>query len=169
VFGSAIHQEADSPVAALREIGEAVQGSLDDLRRIANRLRPEALDDLGLVNALIALCNRVSRQGDIAIRRNLAGDLPSLTPETELVVYRVAQEALTNVLRHSSATRATVSLTAPDGHVTLAVSDNGRGLQDGVQQRTGVAGMRERALLVGGDFAIGPARDGGVEVCLRLP
>jgi two-component system sensor histidine kinase UhpB len=155
--------------AALREIGEAVQGSLDDLRRIANRLRPEALDDLGLVNALIALCNRVSRQGDIAIRRNLAADLPQLTPETELVVYRVAQEALTNVLRHSSATRATVSLIVPDGRVTLKVSDNGRGLDDVVPQRTGVAGMRERALLVGGEFAIGPGQDGGVEVRLTLP
>jgi two-component system sensor histidine kinase UhpB len=155
--------------AALREIGEAVQRSLDDLRRIANRLRPEALDDLGLVNALIALCNRVSRQGDIAIRRNLAADLPELAPETELVIYRVAQEALTNVLRHASATRAAVSLLAPDGRLTLTVSDNGRGLTDGMPQRTGVAGMRERALLIGGDFAIGPARDGGVEVRLALP
>src|SRR5439155_14075303 len=109
---------------ALREIGEAVQDSLDDLRRIARRLRPEALDDLGLVNALIALCNRVSRQGDIAIRRRFATDLPPLSAETELVVYRVAQEALTNVLRHASATRVAVSLTAPDGHVALIVSDN---------------------------------------------
>jgi two-component system sensor histidine kinase UhpB len=154
--------------AALREIGEAVQRSLDDLRRIANRLRPEALDDLGLVNALITLCNRVSRQGDIAIRRNLAANLPELAPETELVIYRVAQEALTNVLRHASATRATVSLLAPDGHLTLTVTDNGRGLADGMPQRTGVAGMRERALLIGGDFTIGPARDGGVEVRLTL-
>jgi two-component system, NarL family, sensor histidine kinase UhpB len=154
---------------ALREIGEAVQGSLDDLRRIARRLRPETLDDLGLVNALIALCNRVSRQGDIAIRREFAADLPPLTPETELVVYRVAQEALTNVLRHPSATRVTVSLDAPDGRMTLRVSDNGRGLGEGFLQRTGVAGMRERALLAGGEFAIGPAADGGVEVTLRLP
>jgi two-component system sensor histidine kinase UhpB len=154
---------------ALREIGEAVQRCLDDLRRIANRLRPEALDDLGLVNALIALCNRVSRQGDIAIRRELSPDLPELSRETELVVYRVAQEALTNVLRHSSATRVTVSLAAPDGHVTLRVRDNGRGLDDGAPQRTGVAGMRERALLVGGRFALEPARQGGVEVRLTLP
>jgi len=154
---------------ALREIGEAVQGSLDDLRRIANRLRPEALDDLGLVNALIALCNRVSRQGDIAIRRELSAQLPELSSETELVVYRVAQEALTNVLRHSSATRVTVSLAAPDDRVTLRVRDNGRGLDDGAPQRTGVAGMRERALLIGGEFAIEPAREGGVEVRLTLP
>jgi two-component system sensor histidine kinase UhpB len=84
------------------------------------------------------------------------------------VIYRVAQEALTNVLRHASATRATVSLLAPDGHLTLTVTDNGRGLADGMPQRTGVAGMRERALLIGGDFTIGPARDGGVEVRLTL-
>jgi two-component system sensor histidine kinase UhpB len=161
--------DGDDQTQALLEISEAVQTSLDDLRRIARRLRPEALDDLGLVNALIALCNRVSRQGDIAIRRNLASDLPAIPPEIELVVYRVAQEALTNVLRHASATRVTVSLTAPEGRVALIVTDNGLGLPNNAEQRAGIAGMRERALLVGGEFSIAPGPDGGVEVGLRLP
>ena len=161
--------DGESQAQALMEISVAVQTSLDDLRRIARRLRPEALDDLGLVNALIALCNRVSRQGDITIRRNLAADLPPISPETELVVYRVAQEALTNVMRHASATRATVSLTAPQERLTLTVSDNGVGMADTAPQRAGVAGMRERALLVGADWSIATGPDGGVEVCLRLP
>ena len=122
------------------------------MRRIARELRPEALDDLGLVNALISLCSRVSRPGRACASSGSWRDgCPSSTADVELVIYRVAQEALTNVVRHADATRATVSLEAEDGAVVLRVRDDGRGLPAELPQGTaGLVGMRERALLVGG-------------------
>src|SRR3954447_11272571 len=109
-------------------VAEWAQRSVEDLRRIARELRPEALDDLGLVNAFIALCNRVSAQAGIEIDRQLSDRIPDHDPSIDLVVYRVAQEALTNVMRHSDASRAVVSLEMLDGLLNLRVADNGRGI-----------------------------------------
>src|SRR5215218_6582718 len=88
---------------ALRDVADGVRESLDEVRRIARELRPEALDDLGLVNALIALCNRLDGQDGARIERDLQGNLPPLPPEVELVLYRIAQEGLTNAVRHANA------------------------------------------------------------------
>jgi two-component system sensor histidine kinase UhpB len=163
--GSATDRESWTRVA------EWAQRSVEDLRRIARELRPEALDDLGLVNAFIALCNRVSAQAGIAIDRQLADRLPDHDPDIDLVVYRVAQEALTNVMRHSGASRATVSLEALDGYLRLRVADNGRGIVDRERgdAETGLAGMRERAMLVGGALTIRSGPDEGTEVVLEVP
>lgn len=87
----------------LARVGESVRGSLDEVRRIARELRPEALDDLGLVNALIALCSRVDEQDGPRVRRELGQKLPPLSADVELVIYRVAQGSLTNTLRHAAA------------------------------------------------------------------
>jgi two-component system sensor histidine kinase UhpB len=89
--------------AALRETQAEVDRSLDDVRRIAKRLRPEALDDLGLVPALTALTTDFARQTGLEIARRIDPDLPALAPDAELVVFRVAQESLTNVARHAAA------------------------------------------------------------------
>ncbi len=113
---------------ALIEIAETVLRSLEDVRRIGRELRPEALDDLGLVNALIVLCSRVDGQAGLRVRRNLDWDLPPLSPEVELVIYRVAQEALTNALRHANGTEVTVTLAQVNDRVVLIVADDGRGL-----------------------------------------
>jgi two-component system sensor histidine kinase UhpB len=147
------------------------QRSVEDLRRIARELRPEALDDLGLINAFIALCNRVAAQGNLEIARRLPDRLPPHDPGIDLVVYRVAQEALTNVMRHSGATAATVTLEVRGSRLHVAVTDDGRGIQDGDRgdSKTGLAGMRERAMLVGGALTIrsGPGR--GTSVELEVP
>jgi two-component system, NarL family, sensor histidine kinase UhpB len=144
--------------------------SLDEIRRISRDLRPEALDDLGLVNALIALTTRLDRQGDLAIERKLSARLPSLTTDQELVIYRVAQEALTNVLRHAQATRCNVSLDANEEWIELSVSDDGVGMPDPLDDATiGIEGMRERALLVGGTLSIRSRPGAGTRVVLRLP
>jgi two-component system sensor histidine kinase UhpB len=155
---------------ALRRVADAVRESLDEVRRIARELRPEALDDLGLVNALIALCNRVGAQDGPLVRRNLQGKLPPLSPDVELVVYRIAQEGLTNALRHSSARSVTVSLKADAESVTLSVADDGKGMPAQLPAGTaGIAGMRERALLVGGRLAIESRPGQGTAVCLTVP
>lgn len=161
----------DSPGEArsLEEIAALLHGSLDDVRRIARELRPEALDDLGLTDALIALCLRVERQGSIRVLRELEGSLPQLSSEVELVIYRVAQEALTNALRHSEATQVTATLRHEHGEVLLTVQDDGRGMPEERGRGEGLAGMRERALLVHADLQIISSPGGGVRVVLAVP
>jgi two-component system, NarL family, sensor histidine kinase UhpB len=154
----------------LHEIAGRLKDSLDDIRRIVRRLRPEALDDLGLVNALIALTSRLTRQTDTVVERRLTGEHPPLSAEQELVIYRVAQEALTNVMRHAEASRARVTLDAADGRVTLTVSDDGRGMEGGGEAiGSGIEGMRERAMLVGATLEIDSTPDAGTRVRLAVP
>lgn len=164
--------ESDPALAQsqLVRVADAVRESLDEVRRIARELRPEALDDLGLVNALIALCSRVDAQGGARVRRELQGKLPPLSPDVELVIYRVAQESLTNALRHSRAGVVTVSLAADAEAVRLSVSDDGRGMAGEPPPGTaGITGMRERALLVGGRLSISSAPGEGTTVHLTVP
>lgn len=153
---------------ALVDIGETALRSLEDVRRIGRELRPEALDDLGLINALIALCAQVDGQRGVRIRRDLDWHIPDLPPEVELVIYRAAQEALTNVLRHSEASEVCVGLTRDRDEVVLAVSDNGRGIQTGDKER-GFRGMRERAMVIGAKLEIRSGSRDGTEVVLRVP
>jgi two-component system sensor histidine kinase UhpB len=154
----------------LGALAAELHSTLDEIRRISRELRPEALDDLGLINALIALCRRASVQGGIEVQRTFATDLPALSPELELVIYRVAQEALTNVLRHSGATRCVVSLGRIDRSVELVVEDDGRGLPATRPDETvGIEGMRERALLARGRLEIGDREGGGTRVALLVP
>jgi two-component system, NarL family, sensor histidine kinase UhpB len=157
-----------SQTDALIDIGETALRSLEDVRRIGRELRPEALDDLGLVNALIALCGRVDRQQGLRIHRELDWRLPELSPEVELVIYRTAQEALTNVLRHAEATEVFVVLKRDNGRVALLVSDNGRGLPAGTDGR-GFRGLRERAIVVDAELEIATGARGGTDVVLRVP
>ena len=160
---------ADDPEAYAR-IGRLARGSLDELGRIGRELRPEALDDLGLINALIALCTRVADQSGIEVERRLAAPLPAHRPEIDLVVYRIAQEGLTNVMRHSGASRVVVSLDALGPRLVLTVRDDGRGIGRSLpSDATGIAGMRERARLVGGKFALRDAKAGGAELVLDVP
>jgi two-component system, NarL family, sensor histidine kinase UhpB len=154
---------------ALGEIVDTVHRSLDDVRRIARQLRPEALDDLGLIDALISLCLRMERQGATRVSRELEGSLPPLSAEAELVVYRVAQEALTNAFRHAGATRVRVALRRAGETVLLTVADDGCGLPVPMPAHTtGLAGMRERAILIQGQLEIDSPPGGGVEVSLTV-
>jgi two-component system sensor histidine kinase UhpB len=151
------------------EARETVRASLEEVRGIARRLRPEALDDLGLPSALAALANDVTRRTGLVVDRRIGRDLPALDPEEELVVYRVAQEALTNVVRHAGAARAELLLEPRDGRVELCVRDGGEGFRpNGVATGDGLLGMRERAVLIGADLAVRSDVGAGTTVRLRL-
>jgi len=153
----------------LHEAMETVRGSLEEARGVASRLRPEALDDLGLITAVSVLGKRLAKQSGMRIDLDLHTDLPPLVPQEEIVVYRVAQEALTNVLRHANATRVRVCLVPWNGGVRLCVVDDGTGL-DGAAPGAGLLGMRERAMLIGARLAMQERHDGrGVEVTLDVP
>jgi two-component system sensor histidine kinase UhpB len=139
------------------------------VREIARRLRPEALDDLGLRSALAALTLDLSSRTDVRIERRIAADLPGLSAEEELVVYRVAQEALSNAARHSGAERISVALRRSADGVELDVADDGRGFVfDEAEGGLGIAGMRERALLLGGELRIESRPEQGTTVRLRI-
>lgn len=155
--------------AALAGIAADLQDALDEIRRIARELRPEALDDLGLGNALIALCARLDAESAASVAWDLDTASLALDPATELAVYRIAQEALTNALRHAGAQRIALTLRSEAGLLTLRVEDDGRGVVPGDGDGSGIAGMRERALLVGGTLTLGPGAAGGTVVALALP
>ncbi|MGN6377495.1 MAG: HAMP domain-containing sensor histidine kinase [Gaiellales bacterium] len=156
---------------AVDETKQAVRQALEDVRRIAQELRPEMLEHLGLVSALTELARRFSSSSGIKVVRQLHESLPPLSEEAELAVYRVAQESLTNVARHAGATCVTLTLERGADSVILHVTDDGRGLPGRVDgyAHGGLRGMRERALLVGGVLAVKPAPDSGVEVRLEVP
>jgi two-component system sensor histidine kinase UhpB len=155
--------------AQLRAIQESVRVSLDDARRIALELRPEALDDLGLAAALLVLADRLGERAGIEVDHQIERRLPPLTYEQELVLYRVAQEALTNVVRHAGAGRAELSLARKGRRLELRIRDDGHGLRGNPAGGGGIRGMRERALMVRGDLHIGERPGGGVEVALDVP
>jgi two-component system, NarL family, sensor histidine kinase UhpB len=152
----------------LLEAQEATRAALDDVRRIARQLRPEALDDLGLVPALNAFITSFSDVSGLAVERSFADELPQIGKESELAIFRVAQESLTNVVRHATATRVIVRLEPADGGVRLSVRDDGIGLRD-APIGIGIRGMQERAVLVGGALEVFSPRGAGVEVRLTVP
>lgn len=163
-------QGPESERDRMAELATELQSTLDEIRRISRELRPEALDDLGLINALIALSTRAARQGDLQIERHLSEELPPLSSEQELVIYRVAQEALTNVLRHAEASHCVIELRSNDGRIDLTVSDDGRGMPSIIEgEAIGIEGMRERALLAGGSLAVEPGDGAGTIVRLSVP
>jgi two-component system sensor histidine kinase UhpB len=160
------------PAAAARlgGVSAQLQKTLEDVRRIGRELRPEALDDLGLVNALITLASRIDRHTHLRVTRDLARDLPPLDREQELVLYRVAQEALTNSVRHADAARAHLALEHRPGEVVVTVSDDGHWASNGSpHDGRGIEGMRERAMLVGARLEIETQPAVGTRVRLAVP
>jgi two-component system sensor histidine kinase UhpB len=163
----------DVPVSrrsAFAEAQEATRKSIEEVRRIAQELRPELLEHLGLVSALKSLATRFTERAGLDLEWDFARELPTLTPDMELAIYRIAQESLTNVARHADAGRVWLSLQPGRGSVVLRVIDDGRGFNGrSAGNGGGLRGMRERALLVGAALAIKPATTGGVEVRLEVP
>jgi two-component system sensor histidine kinase UhpB len=159
-----LHDEFASTLGATKETLEGVRG-------LARRLRPEVLDELGLVPALRSLCDRIEESTGLVVRRTLDPELPSLSPDAELVVYRVAQEALTNIVRHAGTNAADVVLAARGREVELHVHDGGLGVGEHTAEHSagGIRGMRERALLVDADLRITTPGGGGTEVRLEVP
>jgi len=148
-----------------------IDKAIDDTRGIATRLRPGALDNLGLVDALDWYLRDFEKRSGIrcVYRPQGAGRIPD---RAATAAYRIAQEALTNVARHSGASRVDVSLRVEEGALLLSVEDDGRGFDPGRLDESkglGVIGMRERASLIGGTLAIGPGAVGGVRIDLRFP
>lgn len=144
--------------------------AMRELLSLARQLRPTALDDLGLAAATAGQVEQLAR-GEIEAELAAEGDFTDLDGDAQLVVYRVAQEALSNTARHSGAGRVAVVLRRrADGGVELEVADDGRGFAfDESEGGLGIAGMRERALLIGGELTIESRPSRGTTVRLAVP
>jgi two-component system sensor histidine kinase UhpB len=153
----------------LEELRETARRGTEDVRRIARQLRPEALEDLGLKSALATLATSFGEQAHIRVDRQLEQGRP-LSEEQELVIYRVAQEALTNVARHAGAKRVELRLEFTKRGTILTIRDDGRGLPPAAMSSSnGIRGMRERAMLIGAALTINGSSGHGTEVQLSIP
>jgi two-component system, NarL family, sensor histidine kinase UhpB len=152
----------------LLQAQDATREGLDEIRRIARRLRPGVLEELGLASALRELTAEIPSRSGLCVVHRFDHDLLRLDREAELVVYRVAQESITNTVRHARAKQLEFALTSRGAGLELCVRDDGRGI-GGAGEGAGIRGMRERALLIGADLTVGPGPGGGTEVLLLVP
>ena len=166
-----IADAAGPPVAEpIEDARAATLRTVEHVRRLAHRLRPAALDELGLRAALTSLCTDIAHSTGLTIVRELPSDLPTLATEVETVIYRVTQESLTNVVRHADAERVDVSVAIEaDDRLVLCVSDDGRGMPTDASMNGGIRGMRERAVLVGGELEVTSEPRDGTTVKLHIP
>jgi two-component system sensor histidine kinase UhpB len=153
----------------VRATQEATREAIERVSLVVRQLRPEALADLGLAKALAALVARVSDESGLRISHDIGPDLGDLGDETELVIYRVAQESLTNVARHARATVSELKLERTGDVVVLRIRDDGVGIPEPAQTRHGILGMRERAMLIEATLLIENRESGGAQVTLTAP
>ncbi len=166
----AVREEAPPQLQAELDATKAVANqAMLELLSLARQLRPTALDDLGLTAAIAGQVKQLAAAG-VAAELKAEGDFGALDDDVQLVVYRVAQEALSNASRHSRAARIDVSLRRDGRGVELTVADDGDGFAfDRSERGLGIAGMRERALLVGGELTIESRPGQGTTVRLTVP
>jgi len=163
-----------SPAVAARTAG--MDGLIDQIlgtaRRVSADLRPPVLDDLGLAAAIAWLARELEERTGIQSELDLPPEGPAFAPEVALTLFRIAQEALTNVVRHAGAHRVRIELRAADGAAVLRIADDGRGVTREELERPnalGLLGMRERALVVGGSVSVTGSAGQGTTVTVKVP
>jgi signal transduction histidine kinase len=162
--------EASPLRSDLHEVATVAQGLLDHVRELSQTLHPSILDEIGLEGTLDWYLSTVERQSGVAVRYERSGPVVALDVNAAIQVYRILQEALTNVARHASATQVWVRLRVEPTSLNLEVEDHGRGLDEVRTLRgLGIVTMRERAALVGGTIEFVRPRAGGTLVRLRVP
>ena len=161
----------DSPLRSdLREIGEVAQSALDNVRGLSQSLHPSILEELGLESTVEWYLSTFERQSGVSVTYQRMGDPVRVSDQTAIHVYRVLQEALANVARHSGAREASVRLRSREQTLELEIEDRGRGFApDGSRRGLGLVAMRERAALVGGTLDVGEVAGGGTRVRLTVP
>ncbi len=162
-----LRRDPDAAETLLADATAHAQQAITDIRRLIYALRPPALDDLGLVAALQEQIHQYRASG-VAITLRAPEQLPPLPAAVEVACYRIAQEALTNVVRHAHARNCAIQITI-DSAVALDISDDGQGLPPVYQSGVGLNSMRELAAELSGTFAVEPGPSGGTWVRVRLP
>jgi PAS domain S-box-containing protein len=162
--------------ARLEELWHRTDSILQGVRRLSQDLRPAALDRLGLVPALELLASEVTRYSSVVTKINMLGKEHRLPEEVAIALFRITQEALRNVWRHSGATRAEITIDFSDSRTRITVSDNGKGFQIpekmsdlAKHDKLGLAGMQERAQLVGGTLTVQSQPGKGTTITVEAP
>jgi PAS domain S-box-containing protein len=156
--------------ARIHELTQLLERTMKEVRLISRNLRPSELDDLGLLPALSSLVDEVAERTSVKLQLIAPKTLPALTPQLELTIYRIAQEALSNVEKHSGATRATVALAVEPRFIRMMIRDNGRSFPTSRLRRKsgwGLLNMRERASYVGGALEIEAKPAKGTSIAFR--
>lgn len=154
----------------LAEIRSVANQAMNELLALVHQLRPTTLDDLGLRAAIASQVDDLNRQPQSTVTLVCEGDVTNLPKEVQLVIYRVAQEALSNAVQHARASRIEVELRRDPQRVRLTVNDNGVGFDfSGEDSGLGLNGMLERALLVSGELDVNSRPGEGTSICLDLP
>jgi len=171
-------KEKGAPVAThqMRELQAMADDIIQGVRRFSRDLRPSMLDDLGLLPTLEGLVASITEKDGIPTQLYVTGEKRRLPPETELVLFRIAQEALNNVKKHAQAKTASITVKFMPALVEMVVEDNGNGFTSAgsveelaVAGHLGLIGMRERARLLGGDLSIQTQPGRGTKVIISLP
>jgi signal transduction histidine kinase len=155
---------------AVEQLRELVVATLQDVRRLAVELRPKALDDFGLVPALERLVDSFREQTGMQAELEARVGPERLPGDVETTLYRITQEALTNIVKHAQARRVSIVLTRRDSLVTAVIEDDGRGFEaTGDGERLGLLGMRERVELVGGRLTVESREGRGTTIAAEVP
>jgi signal transduction histidine kinase len=156
--------------ALLGHLQEELRQCLEDVRRLVAEMRPTPLEQVGLLEALRAHADSLTARADAALQVTISTSGEPPPAGTELVVYRIAMEAMTNVARHAGARHCDVEVSTCDGSVRVVVRDDGVGLDPrSTPSGFGLRSMRERAQELGGSFSVGPGESGGTVVTATLP
>jgi signal transduction histidine kinase len=161
-----IQQDPEQAEAIAGELREDLRQATAEIRQLVYDLRPPMLDELGLVGAI-----RSFRVTGTELRFEVMAPepMPALPAAVEVAVYRIASEAVHNVVKHAQATACVVCLEVAEGRLNLSVTDNGQGFPEKLNAGVGLYSMKERAAEVGGTFSIQPGPDGGLRVTASLP
>jgi len=159
----------DLDLSGQRDSSELVGKAIAQVRDLSNLLRPTVLDDLGLLPAVRALVEDFAMRTRIPAELDAPADLHHVTPEQQVAIYRIVQEALTNVARHAGASRVRVGLQGDRDGVRIEIADNGRGAVDGAAPNLGLLGMRERVSALGGTLETGSHDGGGFRIIACIP
>jgi two-component system sensor histidine kinase UhpB len=164
--------ERDAPPDLAERLGEAsrdISAAIEDLRDLIADLRPKVLDDYGLEPAVERLAHTVGRRTGLSVQFAPSGALGEVPDELATATYRIVQEALVNVARHAGARTVEISASAASGTLLVTVADDGVGVDAGAGNGFGLAGMQERASLVGGRVDVEPRAGGGTLVRFEAP
>jgi len=156
--------------AAVTQALEEMGHDIDELRGLITELRPATLDQLGLRAALEDLAERFEHSAEVAVAVELSIGAERLDPELETAVYRLVQESLTNVVKHAEAASVMLQVTVGDGRLDVLISDDGQGFDQAAQSSGfGLAGMRERVELTGGELQVESKPGSGTKVMASVP
>jgi signal transduction histidine kinase len=161
-------QQAESAIQTL----EIMDSTIEEIRRISNDLMPSVLREFGINNAVRDLCEEVLTKSKINTDFSSSGDLGSLDRKQNLYVFRIIQEAVTNIIKHSEATNVNISIEVSGEFLSVVIADNGKGFNfDGLTYdcHQGILNMKERAQLLGGTFGVESSAGKGTTINIRIP